>query len=357
MGLFFDEVFEIGQFIREHQCKSICMIGKQDIIFTSAKHSQFISDFFGIDINEKSGEIDSYNLFKAICGGEEVHALDYSSYEGADIICDLNSCDLPDEYIGKFDLVIDGGTLEHVFNQNNAINIINRLVREGGYVYHMLPCAGWVNHGFYSYSPTFFEDVYTKENGFEIINLQFYLESKVGTDILESVSQDCRLFKDYVEMNEYLSRNNDVERVRIKCLAKKIMEKDFGCPIQGFYQELYEKNEKTIYKLDSLNKFIDAVRTEKRISFYGCGKNCNRLFNELYMNDLWDAVDCVFDSDVNRAGTLFRGKIIQYPTKANLSKTDSKILISSLVYEEDILDILVERGVEPNRVIKLSNLL
>lgn len=357
MGLLFNEVFELGQFIREHKCKSICMIGKQTIVLTCDKHFQFISNFFEIDIKEKSGEIDSYSLFEAICGGGEVHALDYSPYEGADIICDLNSCDLPDEYIGKFDLVIDGGTLEHVFNQNNAINNINRLVREGGYVYHMLPCSGWVDHGFYSYSPTFFEDVYTKENGFEIMNLQFYVRNKIGTETLESASQDCRLLKNYGEMNEYISRNTDVEGVRIKCFAKKLKETDFGCPIQGTYQKLYDKIEKTIYKSDNLSKFIDVVKKEKRISLYGCGKNCNMLVNELYINDLWDAVDCVFDSDVNKAGTLFRGKTVQYPTKVNLSKMESQILISSLKYEDDIFDILVERGVDSNRIIKLSNLL
>lgn len=357
MGLLFNEVLELGQFIREHKCKSICMIGKQTIVFTCDKHSQFMSNFFGIDINEKSGEIDSYTLFEAICGGGEVHALDYSPYEGADIICDLNSYDLPAEYIGKFDLVIDGGTLEHVFNQNNAINNINRLVREGGYVYHMLPCSGWVDHGFYSYSPTFFEDVYTKENGFEIMNLQFYVRNKIGTETLESVSQDCRLFKDYAEINEYILRNTDANGIRIKCLAKKLKETDFGCPIQGMYRELYEKKEKTIDKSDSLNKFIDTVREEKRISFYGCGKNCNVLFNKLYINDLWDAVDCVFDSDENRAGTLFRGKTVQYPTKTNLNRMESKILISSLKYEDDIFNILVERGVDSNRIIRLSNLL
>jgi len=44
--------------------------------------------------------------------------MDYSDYEGAEIILDPNNIVLQ-EYHEKFDVVFDGGTCEHVFNVPN----------------------------------------------------------------------------------------------------------------------------------------------------------------------------------------------------------------------------------------------
>ena len=50
-----------------------------------------------------------------LLGVVDLTVIDYSSFEGANYIHDLNypvSANLS----GRFDLVIDGGTLEHIFN-------------------------------------------------------------------------------------------------------------------------------------------------------------------------------------------------------------------------------------------------
>ena len=48
-------------------------------------------------------------------GARTVDALDASDYEGANILHDLNR-PLPDEHKKKYSLLLDGGTLEHVFH-------------------------------------------------------------------------------------------------------------------------------------------------------------------------------------------------------------------------------------------------
>jgi hypothetical protein len=53
-------------------------------------------------------------FFEAL-GAEELICTDVSDYEGATLIHDMNA-PLPAAYAGKFDLVFDGGTLEHIFN-------------------------------------------------------------------------------------------------------------------------------------------------------------------------------------------------------------------------------------------------
>ena len=57
---------------------------------------------------------------------------------------------------------------------------MNALVKIGGYIYHMLPCAGWGNHSFYNYSPTFFTDIYHAKYGWKMEILQFFIMERIN---------------------------------------------------------------------------------------------------------------------------------------------------------------------------------
>jgi hypothetical protein len=96
--------------------------------------------------------------------GLESMALDVSDYEDAEIVHDLN-VPIGDELRGRFGLVIDGGTLEHVFDIRTAFANVAELAAPGGRVIHMTPCNNYVNHGFWQVSPTSFFDFY-EANGF-----------------------------------------------------------------------------------------------------------------------------------------------------------------------------------------------
>ena len=69
---------------------------------------------------------------------------------------------------GQFDLAVDGGTLEHVFNFPVAIANLMRLVKVGGAVYTQNPCNSLAGHGFYQFSPELMYRVFSAANGFEI---------------------------------------------------------------------------------------------------------------------------------------------------------------------------------------------
>ncbi len=109
--------------------------------------------------------------FFKLMGVTEVMALDYSDYEGVEIEHDLNSV-VPDELENRFDLIVDGGTLEHVFDVRQALMNIALMLKPGGRVIHFSPASNHVNHGFYQFSPTLFLDYYGA-NGFG--NLKAYL--------------------------------------------------------------------------------------------------------------------------------------------------------------------------------------
>jgi 2-polyprenyl-3-methyl-5-hydroxy-6-metoxy-1,4-benzoquinol methylase len=81
--------------------------------------------------------------------------VDYIKERGIEIIADLNE---PHEF-GKFDLVIDPGTLEHCFNIGQAFFNAANAVAVGGRIFHLSPMT-MLNHGFYNLNPTLFVDFY-----------------------------------------------------------------------------------------------------------------------------------------------------------------------------------------------------
>ena len=101
--------------------------------------------------------------FRAL--GAEVTVSDAIAWGGEDIIVDLNA-PLPRRLRGRYDVVVDPGTLEHCFNIAQAFENVDALLRPGGFVYHQDAFA-FPNHGFWSISPTAFFDYY-QSRGYEL---------------------------------------------------------------------------------------------------------------------------------------------------------------------------------------------
>lgn len=93
-----------------------------------------------------------------------MHTLDCSDFEEATVVRDLN-VPVPAEMWNRFDLIVDGGTLEHVFDVRQSLTNIGRMLTPGGRIIHVSPTNNWVNHGFYQFSPRLFYDYYAA-NGF-----------------------------------------------------------------------------------------------------------------------------------------------------------------------------------------------
>lgn len=110
-------------------------------------------------------------------GAADVKACDASGYEGADLIHDLNQ-PLPAYWEEQFDLVIDGGTLEHVFNLPVALANCMRAVRTGGRVMLFTPANNYCGHGFYQFSPELFWRVFTEANGFVLERLHAMVDTE-----------------------------------------------------------------------------------------------------------------------------------------------------------------------------------
>jgi len=105
------------------------------------------------------------------CLGASFEAVDYADNGNAETILDLNK-PLPGSMKEQYDLVVDPGTIEHCFDVAQAVSNAADAAKVGGYVFHQAAIC-YINHGFYSISPTFFVDFY-EANGFSISQPCFF---------------------------------------------------------------------------------------------------------------------------------------------------------------------------------------
>ena len=94
-----------------------------------------------------------------------VESIDYSSYERATHVHDMGT-PIPDDLKGRYATIIDGGTLEHVFNIVQAFDNCADLIKPGGQIIHILPANNYLGHGFWQMSPELFFSLYSEANGF-----------------------------------------------------------------------------------------------------------------------------------------------------------------------------------------------
>ena len=105
-------------------------------------------------------------FFEAL-GATQVDSLDNTDFEGAKFVHDLNQ-PIPDDWKEQFDVVYDGGTLEHLFHFPTALRNGMELLRTDGRLFIHIGANNLCGHGFYQFSPELFYRALSPENGFEI---------------------------------------------------------------------------------------------------------------------------------------------------------------------------------------------
>ena len=119
--------------------------------------------------------IDDGTFFSTL-GFSDVESVDYSSDENPTHVHDLNTA-LPQFMRERYDMVYDGGTIEHVFDVRCSLRNIFEALKVGGRIVHSSPSSNHVDHGFYMFSPTFFYDYYTI-NKFIIREIKLFTYTK-----------------------------------------------------------------------------------------------------------------------------------------------------------------------------------
>jgi hypothetical protein len=189
MGLPRAAIKLIAETVRNHKiCGRVLIIGKQDVWGTEQEVVRWLREsdltpapsqplISGKPDFRRLNFIQDTSLFE-LMGFRDVVTLDYSDYEGAQLICDLNrplSSDLLAK-AGSFDLIVESGCLEHIFNVPRVLENLYHLAAEDGIVIHVAASSNLVDHGFYMFSPTLFQDYYSA-NHWQILQHYFFQNS------------------------------------------------------------------------------------------------------------------------------------------------------------------------------------
>jgi hypothetical protein len=161
------------------------MIGRQNLLTTAASLQRVFS-VLGIEMN--ADEFLHHNeygdAFFCLMGAKKVSSLDYSSYEDASIIHDMNS-PIPDDLRGRYSVVYDGGTLEHVFNIPQALKNCMEMVRVGGHFMQVHAANNFMGHGFWQFSPELIFRAFSATNGYQV-------EAVLLHEVLPTAGWVCR---------------------------------------------------------------------------------------------------------------------------------------------------------------------
>lgn len=156
-GLPFDRVATLGRqqvFVRPNEFAALALE------FSASHHPA--SDRVPVDFG-----VFGEPFFRQWFGAKQVESIDASGYEGATIIHDMNE-PIQRELHRQFDLVVDGGTLEHIFNAPIALANAMNMVEMGGAIVVVTNANNHCGHGFYQFSPEFFFRAFVEANGFEV---------------------------------------------------------------------------------------------------------------------------------------------------------------------------------------------
>lgn len=133
-----------------------------------------------------------------------------------------NDLNQPFDLGDRFDVVINHGTAEHVFNIAQVFQTMHDHCEVNGWMIHDAPFLGWIDHGFYCLQPTLFYDV-ALANCYEISLMAIHeLKSKA---ILRLESRD-HVARIELPMNSMLF-----------VAFRKRVQQPFVIPIQGYYSQ------------------------------------------------------------------------------------------------------------------------
>lgn len=335
--------------------KSLLMLGKQNVCIDPV-NIFLLADRLGLELKEDEihadtvGNIKAEAFFRSL-GIGEIHVMDISDYEGADIIHDLNEIITREDLFERFDYIVDGGTLEHVFNLASAMKNITRMLKIQGKIFHYLPASSWINHGFYSISPCLLNDFY-RCNGFEVISSNIVLRAPhYQPDKDSSMPQhieDCLATGiDYRMMNLIDARFDLLHQYKgnLRCIAQKVTNVDFRVPVQRHWYE-HSAMKKALVKGLCLSSY-----QEGEILVWGMGNTAKRFLAALSeVNFPTEKIAGVTAKERSLAEYL--GYLVIDSEKLDISKI-KVIIIAAVEYEDEIYRLCKRKFGDSVRYIKL----
>jgi hypothetical protein len=143
-------------------------------------------------------------------------------------ILDLNFDSIPDWMLQHYDVVFNFGTTEHIFNQWNSFEFMHDALSVDGVMYHQLPASGYLDHGYYCYTPLFFREM-AQANAYIIEHLAVTPagESKIDALGISGMAGDSLLSPE-----AHLGVNNRVPALNIHVILRKTTDAPFRASLE-----------------------------------------------------------------------------------------------------------------------------
>ena len=143
-------------------------------------------------------------------------SIDNSAYENATIIHNLNlPLSVQENQPSRYNYVLDGGTIEHIFNCPQVCENIINMMEVGGIYCSVTVNNNFSGHGIYQFSPEFFLSAFTPKYGMEVLEL--YL-AEVNADREQWI--DVKTFNGWRNNTQINTQNS----VYIIAIIRKISE-------------------------------------------------------------------------------------------------------------------------------------
>ena len=283
----------IKKISHEKEFKNTLTIGRQKI-----SADKYLVNRIVKDESIRSEYIDEYLIkhFKA----SNVDILDVNDYEDANIIHNLNE-KIPKNLEEKYDTIIDGGSLEHIFDIKTAMINLRKMCKKEGVIIHISPANNFCGHGFYQFSPNLFHTFYNEDQGFkktEIIlckafdsknwykikrenfdnNQRINLITDEETFVLcSAIKVNAKNFE-FIQQSDYTKDFYDKKKSEILRKNNKKIKKNhlrvFLLKIANifpfvkiFYNYLKKMREYKYYRLNKFNKNLEIINTKKFFKF------------------------------------------------------------------------------------------
>lgn len=257
LGVDFSETATIGR-------QSLCLSQRQLEGILKAARGQYSKPEINACLEGSGGYSES---FLHMLGAKRVDSFDCSSYEGASYEHDMNK-PLDKRHFSQYSLVIDGGSLEHIFNFTTAVKNCMEMVRIGGHFISIVPANNWLGHGFYQFSPELYFRIFSSENGYKVCRMVVFEENS-----------DDQWFDviDPLQVHERVTLCNR-KRTYLAVLAEKTDQKDVfsSSPQQSDYVEAWNESAPVVTEEKGLKVFLKSILPD------GLKKKLRRLFFSPY---------------------------------------------------------------------------
>jgi SAM-dependent methyltransferase len=279
----------------------------------------------------KNNLLNDKYVFKAL-GFESVESMDTSDYEGADIIHDLNSDSVPKKMKNRYDFILDGGTMEHIFHIPNVLKSIYKMLKIDGVFLFNTPIFLGINHGYYNFSPTLFYE-YFNANNYVINQMSLYAYS--AADTLAKSMQEIKTMADDIYADipienglYYMLCGSVTKTIETTC---DVIPQQRSCRVAWEQAKKQEEEQKT--GKATMHEILTHAE-ENSVYLYGAG-NHTKVMLDNFSSEFKNKIAGILSNEPEEIGKDIYGYKVSLIDDI---KKNSCIVISSMIHQNIIYD-------------------